>query len=205
MGNRFRAQVASFVKDHGIPVVRFTRADRKIDVMQPYAQAQAATSVSGAAAIGAAQELAPVFTATRREAPNNLPWFDFYRADRRVTCYYFYLWDEDFGLAFVKVCAYFPYPMKIWVNGHEWAKRQAGHAWPLRHQSDGAQVRDPHAPCRPIREVRGRHPRLAPRAVRHVLPNTVGPGRRERRERDHRRLVGQAPRHPAPARLSATA
>jgi hypothetical protein len=23
------------------------------------------------------------------------------------------------------VCAYFPYPAKIWVNGHEWAKRQA--------------------------------------------------------------------------------
>src|SRR6478609_5806834 len=49
----------------------------------------------------------------------------FAEADRRVTCYYFYLWDDDFGPAFVKVCAYFPYPMKIWVNGHEWAKRQA--------------------------------------------------------------------------------
>ena len=23
------------------------------------------------------------------------------------------------------MCAYFPYPMKIWLNGHEWAKRQA--------------------------------------------------------------------------------
>ena len=27
-----------------------------------------------------------------------------------------------------KVCAYFPYPAKIWVNGHEWAKRQAARA-----------------------------------------------------------------------------
>ena len=25
----------------------------------------------------------------------------------------------------MKVCAYFPYPMKIWLNGHEWAKWQA--------------------------------------------------------------------------------
>ena len=56
---------------------------------------------------------------------NGLPWFAFAKADRRVTCYYFYLWDEEFGPAFVKVCAYFPYPVKIWVNGHEWAKRQA--------------------------------------------------------------------------------
>ena len=32
---------------------------------------------------------------------------------------------SDFGPAFIKVCAYFPYPVKVWVNGHEWAKRQA--------------------------------------------------------------------------------
>ena len=55
-------------------------------------------------------------------------WFAFTKADRRVTCYYFYVWDDDFGPAFVKVCAYFPYPMKIWLNGHEWAKRQAAKA-----------------------------------------------------------------------------
>ena len=34
----------------------------------------------------------------------------------------------DFGPAFIKICAYFPYPAKIWINGHEWAKRQAVHA-----------------------------------------------------------------------------
>ncbi|WP_199730321.1 hypothetical protein [Amycolatopsis panacis] len=48
--------------------------------------------------------------------------------NRRVSCYYFYLWDTDFGPAFIKVCTYFPYPAKIWLNGHEWAKRQATHA-----------------------------------------------------------------------------
>ena len=42
-----------------------------------------------------------------------------------MTCYYFYLWDEDFGPGFIKICTYFPYPVKAWVNGHEWAKRQA--------------------------------------------------------------------------------
>ncbi len=26
------------------------------------------------------------------------------------------------------MCAYFPYPVKIWLNGHEWAKRQAATA-----------------------------------------------------------------------------
>jgi len=38
------------------------------------------------------------------------------------------LWDIDFGPAFIKICAYFPYPIKVWLNGHEWAKRQATQA-----------------------------------------------------------------------------
>jgi hypothetical protein len=41
-----------------------------------------------------------------------------------VTCYYFHVWDEASGPAFVKVCAYFPYPGKIWVNG-QYAERPA--------------------------------------------------------------------------------
>ena len=29
---------------------------------------------------------------------------------------------------FIKICSYFPYPVKVWLNGHEWAKRQAARA-----------------------------------------------------------------------------
>jgi hypothetical protein len=36
--------------------------------------------------------------------------------------------DADFGPGFIKICTYFPYPAKVWLNGHEWAKRQAGRA-----------------------------------------------------------------------------
>ena len=113
-----------FADDNQIPVVRFGKDDRKIDRMRPYLARQAATGRAGVAAIGVAQEFAPVFTATKKQRGKAV-WFSFTKANRRVTCYYFYLWDDDFGPAFVKVCAYFPYPMKIWVNGHEWAKRQA--------------------------------------------------------------------------------
>jgi hypothetical protein len=42
-----------------------------------------------------------------------------------VSVYYFYVLDRDFGPGFIKLCSYFPYPAKVWVNGHEWAKRQA--------------------------------------------------------------------------------
>jgi hypothetical protein len=128
IGTAFRRAVSAFAERDHIPVVRFTKDDRKIEVMRPYVAAQAATGRSGVAAIGVAQEYASVFTGTQRDAPNGIPWFSFAKASRRVTCYYFYLWDTDFGPAFIKICAYFPYPVKIWVNGHEWAKRQATHA-----------------------------------------------------------------------------
>lgn len=125
IGTAFRRAVASFAEDNHIPVVRFDKTDRKIDRMRPYLARQAATGRSGVAAIGVAQEFAPVSTAIKRTGQTTGVWFSFAVAQRRVTCYYFYVWDDDFGSAFIKVCAYFPYPMKIWVNGHEWAKRQA--------------------------------------------------------------------------------
>ena len=125
MGTTFRRRVDSFAQATEIPVVRFAKGDRKVEVMRRYLDAQARTGRSGVAAIGVAQEYQNVFAASERDRFNGIPWFSFYKADRRVTCFYFYLWDEDFGPGFIKVCAYFPYPVKVWVNGHEWAKRQA--------------------------------------------------------------------------------
>jgi hypothetical protein len=125
ISTKYRRAVESFASVNGISWVRFGRDERKAEVMAPYLAKQAATGRSGVAAVGVAQEFQRVWTAYRRDTQTAAPQYTFAKADRRVTCYYFYLWDEDFGPAFVKVCAYFPYPAKIWVNGHEWAKRQA--------------------------------------------------------------------------------
>jgi hypothetical protein len=125
IGQRFRRSVASFAEANGIPWVKFAKDDRKADVMAPYLRQAAAAGRSRVVAIGVAQEFQRVWTAYQRDTKTAAPQFTFTKADRRVTCYYFYLWDADFGPAFIKVCAYFPYPAQIWVNGHEWAKRQA--------------------------------------------------------------------------------
>ncbi len=122
MGNRFREAVTTFADVHDIPVIRFKKGDRHIDLMRPYLEAATAPAV---VAIGVAQEFQSVFAASRRDTPTGAPFFSFYKADRRVTAYYFYVNDADFGHGFIKICAYFPYPAKVWVNGHEWAKRQA--------------------------------------------------------------------------------
>src|SRR6266508_4420022 len=129
IGERFRESVRRFAQSNGIPVVKFGKGDRKIDVMRPHLARQAATGRSGVAAIGTAQEFQRVATCSVREARNGgAPHFGWDRAERRVSCFYFYLWDADFGPAFIKICAYFPYPIKVWLNGHEWAKQQATQA-----------------------------------------------------------------------------
>jgi len=129
IGDRFRRSVESFALANDVPVVKLAAADRNIDVMRPHLDAAAATGRSQVAAIGVAQEVQRVFVARKRDTdPSKAPQFSFDKADRRVTVYYFYLWDADFGPAFVKVCTYCPWPMKVWLNGHEWAKRQCGKA-----------------------------------------------------------------------------
>ncbi len=128
IGTTFRKAVERFAADNTIPVVRFGKDDRKIEVMRPYLAGQARTGRSGVAAIGIAQEFQNVFASAKHMGNNGVPWFSFYKADRRVTCFYFYVWDVDFGPAFIKICTYFPYPIKVWLNGHEYAKRQAAQA-----------------------------------------------------------------------------
>jgi hypothetical protein len=126
IGTAFRNAVLAFAQDNGIPLVRFAKGDRKAEVMRPYL---AAASAPGVVAIGMAQEFQSVFTGYDRRADQpGPPSYVFAKADRRVTCFYFYVWDEEFGPGFIKVCTYFPYPAKVWVNGHEWAKRQAAKA-----------------------------------------------------------------------------
>jgi hypothetical protein len=129
IGDAFRRSVGSFAEANHIPVLRLKAADRNLEVMRRYLDAAARTGRSQIAAIGAAQEPQRVFIARKRDTdPSKPPQFSFGKLDRRVTVYYFYLWDTDFGPAFIKVCTYCPWPIKVWVNGHEWGKRQAAQA-----------------------------------------------------------------------------
>ncbi len=142
-GQAFRRAVASYAEANHIPVLSFTGKkdkhrpgvladspwpERKIDQVMPLIRKAAATGRSQVVAIGMAQEYQRVFTGSKSETGTGAVWFSYHRSDRRVSCYYFYLWDTDIGPAFIKICSYFPYPGKLWFNGHEFAKRQAAQA-----------------------------------------------------------------------------
>jgi hypothetical protein len=97
MGDRFRKAVLSFSDANDIPWVKFEKDEAKLEVMEPHLARQAATGRSGVAAIGVAQEFQRVWTASEGKTSTGTPRWSFSKADRRVTCYYFYLWDQDFG------------------------------------------------------------------------------------------------------------
>ena len=126
IGEKFRKDIRDWAQANGIPVIRFTAGERKADVMAPYLDAAAAAGRSQVVAVGCAQEFQLVWTARKRDTdPGGCPQFSFTKEQRRVSVFYVYIFDERMGPGFIKICTYFPYPVKAWVNGHEWAKRQA--------------------------------------------------------------------------------
>jgi hypothetical protein len=127
-GQRFRKAVKAFAEDYDVPVIAFRKHDRKLEVVRPLLNAAEREGRPRVVAIGTAQEFQNVFAGSTSTSPSGSKRFGFYKADRRVSCFYFYLFDDDFGPCFIKICSYFPYPIKVWCNGHEWAKRQAAKA-----------------------------------------------------------------------------
>jgi hypothetical protein len=131
IGNRFRRSVKAFADEHAIPILHLKKPDRtrwddrKLDHVRPYLERAERDGRFGVVAIVAAQEFQWVFGATNRSTKPGVANFDFVKQERRVGTYYFYVNDREFGPGFIKICTYFPYPAKVWLNGHEWAKRQA--------------------------------------------------------------------------------
>ena len=134
IGNRFRREVKAFAADNGISILHLKKPDRtrwddrKLDHVRPYLDAAERDGRHGVVAIVQSQEFQWVFSAKKRVHKSGVVSFDFDKEDRRVGMYYFYINDAEFGPGFIKICTYFPYPAKVWLNGHEWAKRQARRA-----------------------------------------------------------------------------
>jgi len=117
----FQHRLKAFCEQEKIPLVHFERNKRKDDIAKQYLQQRG--TEEGVLFIGLAQEKAWAFKASTDKSTGRVT-FEYSRQWVYVNHYYFYLVDEDFGPAFLKVCSYAPYPMKVYLNGHEWAKCQ---------------------------------------------------------------------------------
>jgi hypothetical protein len=122
----FIAAIGAFIAAQQVPVVHFTKGQRKDDVMHEHLAAfEAAGRTEGVLFVGRAQEKNRVFrTETRRDSEGKTyPWI--VKTTGIINQWYFYCVDEDFGPLFLKFSSYFPYTGKLCLNGNHWAQRQA--------------------------------------------------------------------------------
>jgi hypothetical protein len=122
MSRGFVTAIEQFVEREGVDLVKFKKGQRKDDIARGYLAGF--EPEEGILFVGKAQEKASVFRTEKRmdSAGVKYPWI--IRSTAMVNHYYFYLVDRDFGPLFIKFCSYFPYAVKVCLNGHEWLKRQ---------------------------------------------------------------------------------
>jgi hypothetical protein len=118
---KFVADVKSFAKERGIPLFHFERKESKD--LRAHQMRRERPVRDAVVFIGIAQEKAHAFSAHR--LPGKRAVFEFARTKSVLpNYYYFYLDDSDWGECFIKVCSYAPWGLKLYLNGHEWLKRQ---------------------------------------------------------------------------------
>lgn len=117
----FKTRLRTWAEQHTIPWIEFRKGERKDTVVQRHRDRFRKTS--GVVLIGVAQERTPGWTATKHPRGRFLT-FVYSRKSVFVNHYYLYVLDPEWGPAFIKICGYAPYAIKICLNGHEWAKRQ---------------------------------------------------------------------------------
>ena len=131
LGDAYVGEVHRWAKANGIPVLHFAKRENKEEIARPLlAQAEAEGGPGRVVLVGIAQEKAPVWRSWKAKGQEHAahPHMEWGRQMAFVNHFYFYLWDPEWGGAFWKTNAYAPYPIWIWLNGHDWAKRQCAKA-----------------------------------------------------------------------------
>ena len=127
IGEAYVKAVEAFAKRNGTPIVHFKKGENKEERVRPLLDGAARQGGDGRVVlIGAAQEKASAWRSWKAKGQEQArhPHMEWGRQMTHVNHYYFYLWDPEWGPAFWKTNAYGPYPIWLWLNGHEWAKRQ---------------------------------------------------------------------------------
>ena len=126
ISDAFISKMDAFTTTHQIAVVTFRKGQRKDDLAkEALALFTAAGKTEGVLFVGKAQEKTPVIRTEKRHNERTgrpYPWLVWSTA--MVNHWYWYAVDRDFGPFFLKVCTYFPYTVKVCLNGHEYAKRR---------------------------------------------------------------------------------
>jgi hypothetical protein len=114
-----------FAAKQKIPVVHFKKGEVKEQTAARYMRKAERQGRFGVVMIGVAQERASAWRGYRSGGSDAHPHFRYRRMSVFPNYYYVYVRDPEWGPAFIKTIAYAPWPVWIYLNGHEWAKQQA--------------------------------------------------------------------------------
>ncbi len=130
---KFVADIKCYAQRNGIPLFTFERHESKDLRAQRLRRERPVRDA--VVFIGVAQEKAYAFSA--RKCPGPGVRFEFTRNKSVIPNYYYcYIDDAEWGESFIKICSYAPWGLKVYLNGHEWLKRQ------LAKEGIGFQVLD---------------------------------------------------------------
>ena len=119
----FVQRVEAFIEEQGFSVVQFQKKDRKDTIANEIRRKDPRRDA--VIFVGVAQEKQQAFKGKKSVGgKKGYIHFAYSRQSTFVKQYYFYRDDSDFGPCFIKIGTYAPFPIRICLNGHEWAKRQ---------------------------------------------------------------------------------
>ena len=126
IGEEYVKEIHKFAAANKIPVIHFAKKQNKEEVARPYIEEAARAGKERVVLIGIAQEKASIWRSWKAKGQEQAthPHLEWGRQMAHINHFYFYLWDNEWGGSFWKTNAYAPYPIWLWLNGHEWAKRQ---------------------------------------------------------------------------------
>ncbi len=117
--------IERFAAKHEVPVVHFKQGEVKEQTARRYMLKAEREGRFGVVMIGIAQERASAWRGYRQGGSDSHPHVCYRRMSVFPNYCYVYGRDREWGPAFIKTIAYAPWPVWIYLNGHEWAKRQA--------------------------------------------------------------------------------
>src|SRR5215472_10863534 len=127
IGEQYITEIKNWAQAEGVPIRYFKKGEKKEAIAEPLLEAAAQDGGEGRVVLlGIAQEKASAWKSWKAAIQKHpgRPQMEWGRQMVFVNHYYWYLWDPDWGKAFWKTNAYCPFPVWLWLNGHEWAKRQ---------------------------------------------------------------------------------
>ena len=122
MTTDFVKRVEEFIRDENIPRIEFKKKQSKDKIANQLRKKDPRRDV--VVFVGIAQEKQQTFKGKKNTDNKGFITFSYSRQTAFVKHYYFYIDDSNFGPCFIKIGTYAPFPIRVCLNGHEWAKRQ---------------------------------------------------------------------------------